>query len=76
TMWRAAALTIVGVGFGLPLALLLARGMATALFGVVRVDPQGIVVVTAILAASALLASYVPSWRATQIDPMTALRAE
>ncbi|MBV8072728.1 MAG: ABC transporter permease [Acidobacteriaceae bacterium] len=76
TMWRAAALTIVGVGFGLPLALLLARGMATALFGVVRVDPQGIVVVTAILAASALLASYVPSWRATQIDPMTALRGE
>jgi predicted permease len=76
TMWRALVLTGLGMAFGLPMATLLARGMSSALYGVVQVNVGVFWSVTVVLLAAAMLASYLPSWRATQIDPATALRRE
>jgi ABC-type lipoprotein release transport system permease subunit len=46
------------------------------LFGVTRHDPLTIVLATVALAVVAGLAGYLPAWRASRTDPMTALRYE
>ena len=62
--------------FGIPLSMLLAHVMASALYNVVNIDGTTFAIYTGVLFLSALLASYLPSLRATHIDPMTALREE
>jgi ABC-type antimicrobial peptide transport system permease subunit len=69
-------LTGAGVVLGLIGALLLTRVMATLLFGVSATDVATFAAVPLILAGSALLASYLPARRATQVDPVVALREE
>lgn len=75
-MKQGAALTLVGVIVGVGAALGLTRLMATLLFGVQPTDPVTFLSVSAILAAVALAASYIPALRATKVDPMKALRYE
>jgi len=65
-----------GIALGLIGAAALTRVMASLLFGVSAVDLVTFSAVPPILAAVALLATYVPARRATQVDPMTALREE
>ncbi len=69
-------LTGIGVACGLVAAMILMRFMASILFGVSPIDPLTYIAVSAGLAATALLASYVPSRRAATVDPVDALRAE
>ncbi|HEY2822737.1 MAG TPA: ABC transporter permease [Candidatus Acidoferrum sp.] len=69
-------LTGIGVACGLVAALILMRFMASILFGVNPIDPVTYIAVSVGLAATALLASYVPSRRAASVDPVDALRAE
>ena len=69
-------LTGIGVACGLVAALILMRFMASILFGVSPIDPLTYIAVSVGLAATALLASYVPSRRAAAVDPVDALRAE
>jgi predicted permease len=69
-------LTGIGVACGLVAALILMRFMASILFGVSPMDPLTYIAVSVGLAATALLASYVPSRRAATVDPVDALRAE
>jgi len=69
-------LTVVGLAIGLAAALGVTRLMASILFGVNPSDPPTFASVAMILAASALLASWVPAWRASRVDPMVALRHE
>lgn len=57
-------------------ALLLTRLLEKELYGVKPTDPSNFVAVSALLASTALLASYLPARRATCIDPMQALRDE
>jgi predicted lysophospholipase L1 biosynthesis ABC-type transport system permease subunit len=70
------ALTGIGVVCGLAAAVLLTRLMSSLLFGVSPLDPLTYVAVSAVLAAAALLATYVPARKATAIEPVEALRAE
>jgi ABC-type antimicrobial peptide transport system permease subunit len=65
-----------GVGAGLIAALLLSRTLATMLFGVTPTDPLTYTAVAAVLAVVAFVASYLPAYRATRVDPIVALRAE
>lgn len=69
-------LTMAGLLIGLTGALGLTRFLSSILYGVRPGDPPTLVAVALILAAVALLASYVPARRATRVDPMVALRHE
>ena len=69
-------LAAIGVACGLAAALALTRLMTSLLFEVSPIDPLTYVAVCAALAATALVASYLPALRATLVNPVTALRAE
>jgi putative ABC transport system permease protein len=66
----------IGVVVGLAASLGLNRLLGTLLFGVTATDPITYAAVAVILISVALLATYIPARRATQIDPLIALRYE
>jgi ABC-type antimicrobial peptide transport system permease subunit len=72
------AVTIVGLGIvlGLPPALLLTRYLRSLLFGVTPFDALTLAGGVGIILAIGLVASLPPTWRASRIDPTTALRTE
>jgi predicted permease len=72
------SIAIVGAGvvLGTIASLAAARGIADRLFGVSPHDPRVLSAALAILAATALLANWLPARRAARIDPMRFLRAE
>jgi putative ABC transport system permease protein len=71
---RGLLLVAAGIAVGLLAAFGVARLLRTMLFGISSTDPLTFVAVPLTLAAMALLASYVPAFRATRVDPMKALR--
>jgi putative ABC transport system permease protein len=70
------ALALAGVGIGLLIALALTRALRSMLFGVSVTDPLTFVVIALLLAFVALVACWLPAWRATKVDPLIALRSE
>jgi ABC-type antimicrobial peptide transport system permease subunit len=73
---QGARLAGLGISIGLVAALGLTRIMASFLFGVRPTDPLTFAAVSLLLVGIALLACYLPARRATQVDPMLALRHE
>jgi predicted permease len=67
-------LAFIGIGAGLAGSLVVARFIASLLFGTAPTDPQAFAMTAVLLAAVALLAGYLPARRASRIDPIIALR--
>jgi ABC-type antimicrobial peptide transport system permease subunit len=67
-------LALAGIGIGTIASLLVGRLLSRFLFGIAPNDPVAFGGVILVLAAVALVASFVPALRATRVDPMTALR--
>jgi putative ABC transport system permease protein len=75
-LWRGAGLLLLGLAIGAAGALASARMLASFLYGVRTSDPLTLACALSLLAASGLLASYLPARRATTVDPTVALRSE
>lgn len=73
---ESARLATIGIVMGIALSLAATQLMSSLLFGVTAADPLTFVCVSAVLAAVALFASYVPARRAMRVDPIVALRYE
>ncbi|HKX28980.1 MAG TPA: ABC transporter permease [Blastocatellia bacterium] len=73
---RGMIIASIGVALGVAAALALTRVMKTLLFNVSPTDPMTFVLISLLLIAVALLASYIPARRATMVDPLIALRDE
>jgi predicted permease len=69
-------LAITGAAVGLLCALFVSSLMASALYGIRPTDPLTFGVVIVVFIGVALLACYLPARRATNLDPMVALRYE
>lgn len=73
---RGAVLTAYGTAAGLLGSWVATRFLESVLFGVSPTDLATFMSVTCVLAMSAVLACLVPARRASQVDPMAALRRE
>jgi putative ABC transport system permease protein len=72
----AVRLVAAGVVIGLAMSMAASRLLVTLLFEVRPLDVLTFAAVAAVVALTAALAIFGPSWRAIRIDPVTALRAE
>jgi ABC-type antimicrobial peptide transport system permease subunit len=72
------ALLLVGAGvvLGLPVIVGVTRLAASLLFGLTPTDPISLIFAVLLMLAVAMLAGYLPSRRATRVDPLVALRYE
>jgi predicted permease len=69
-------LVLMGVGVGIPAALVASRSLSSLLFGLNSADPVSLGIVILLLSSVALLAGLIPARRATKVDPLVALRYE
>jgi putative ABC transport system permease protein len=70
------ALSVTGVGIGVVLAYLLARGMGALLAGIRPEDPATMASAAALCLVTALVGGIRPAIRAARVDPIAALREE
>jgi predicted permease len=75
-MKQGLVLTIVGIIVGLAGAFGLNRLIASLLFGVQPTDPITIAAVVATICAVAVVACWLPAWRASRVDPNVVLRQD
>jgi predicted permease len=73
---QAFVLAVAGLAIGVSSALGFSRFVESFLFGVQPNSPAALVLAVAILLSAVLVAGYVPAWKASRIDPMTAVRHE
>ena len=68
--------TLMGLAIGVAIALVFGRVMSSLIFEIKPGDPLTLAVVAILLAFVALVASVVPAYRASRVDPNVALRYE
>jgi predicted permease len=73
---QGARLGLAGIALGLALGFALARAMASLLYGVTPTDPVTYAAVAGLMLGIALVASLLPAWRASRVDPILSLKAE
>jgi predicted permease len=67
-------LAVGGVVIGLGIAIALARLVTNLLFGISATDPVTFAIIPVVLLVVAGLATFIPAWRASRVDPVIALR--
>ncbi len=73
---QVAQLSFWGIVIGISFSFILTRSLESILFGVRILDITTYVLVPLFLTLSAMLAALLPAWRATLINPVTALRTQ
>jgi putative ABC transport system permease protein len=73
---EAGRMVIGGLLIGLAGALVLGRFIESQLFGIRAADPALFAASAALLALVALVAALLPAWRASRVDPLSALKYE
>jgi putative ABC transport system permease protein len=73
---QSGTLVVAGVVLGGAAAFGLTRLLSSQLYGVSTTDAVSFVLAAGVLAAAAMLASALPSWRASRLDPVSALRSD
>jgi predicted permease len=73
---QGAILSIAGIAIGIIASFFLTRFMSNVLFGVGRTDPLTFCGVAIALSLIAVSASFLPAWRGSRADPLSALRCE
>ncbi len=71
---RTLRLALLGITLGTVASVIVARSLASILFGTGPTDPMAYVSMVLLLTAVAFVAGYIPARRASRIDPMIALR--
>jgi putative ABC transport system permease protein len=74
-VWQGMRLALLGILAGIPMGLALTRLMDSMIFGIRTWDPAVFAGVAALMGSVAWLAAYLPSIRATRVDPVEALRS-
>lgn len=69
-------LTLIGIGIGIGVSTALSSLLTKFLFGLTPTDVFTFALASAVLCATAFIASFVPARRAAKVDPMVALRTE
>ena len=75
-MGEGSIMLVSGIAIGLLLAMATAKILSGILYGVGALDPIAFTVAPLVLTIAALIATWLPARRATQVDPVQALRAE
>jgi predicted permease len=71
-----AVLILIGLAAGVPVSLVCARFIESKLFGLKPADPLTLGAAVAVMIAVAVVSGYVPARRASNVDPLVALRYE
>jgi putative ABC transport system permease protein len=75
-LWNGLSLALGGVVIGLAAAVWASRLMRGLLHDVRPIDPATFAAVAILLSAVAAMASFVPAWRASKVDPVMVLKGE
>ncbi len=73
---QGALLTLTGLGIGIALSWTLRQIIATLLFGVTASDPATYAGAAVLFLATAFAATLIPAWRASRVNPTSALRSD
>jgi ABC-type antimicrobial peptide transport system permease subunit len=75
-MGQGLAMIAVGLALGCGGAFFLTRLIKSLLYGTTATDPETFIGVALVFIVAGVLACYIPARRATQVDPLIALRGE